>query len=306
MKILHWVKQEESGLYNTVLELAKYEERLGHHISLRAPKDNKTFLGFADDDFDIHAVHSQINPHYYKDSKPKVLFLHGEPDYGMLYKVSTQAIMDLTPLMDGFIAFNKDEARIWNSFKRTYLIPKGIDLEIYKPQDLGKKLKGKPAILYCEHWRTFRHPMHVLIAMEEVKKKIPTAMFYPFGCPDSEQPFWLNLIKRNRYTHFCPGVFKRQKNLNNLINLADIVVSPVFPSYGRVSLEAKACNKPVVAYKTNPHADYKCEPYDPDDMAAKIIQCYEEKPTGQRKYAEENLNAEDMAKAAIEIYRRFL
>lgn len=306
MKILHWVKKEPSGLFRTVVEIAKYEEKLGHHVALRMPKENQTFYGFTDDDFDVHAVHSQINPYYYKDKKPKVLFLHGEPDYGMLHKVSTQAIMDLIPLMDCLVAFNPDEATIWNSFKRTYVIPKGIDLEVYKPQEVKKKFKGKPSILYCEHWRTFRHPMHVLIAMERVIKKIPTARFYPFGCPKDEQPFWLRLLKQNRYITFCPGVFKRQNNMVGLINLTDIVVSPVFPSYGRVSLEALACNKPVVAYKTNPHADYKCEPYDPDDMAEKIIQCYEEKPNHQRKYAEDNLSAMKMAEGAVEIYKRFI
>ncbi len=91
-----------------------------------------------------------------------------------------------------------------------------------------------------------------------------------------------------------------------LLSLADIVVSPVFPSYGRVSLEALAMNKPVVAYKTNPHADYKCEPYDPDDMAEKILQCWEEKRNGQREYAEKYLSAKDMADRAIEIYRRYV
>ncbi len=85
-----------------------------------------------------------------------------------------------------------------------------------------------------------------------------------------------------------------------------MVVSPVFPSYGRVSLEALACDKPVVAYKSNPHATYKTEPYDPDDMAEKIIQCIEEKPTGHRKYAEKHLDAMDMAKEAIKIYNKVL
>lgn len=306
IKILHWLKKEQSGLFKTVVEIAKYEEKLGHHVALRTPKENQTFYGFTDDDFDVHAVHSQINPHYYKDDKPKVLFLHGEPDYGMLHKISTQAIMDLIPLMDCLVAFNPDEGKIWDSFKRTYTIPKGVDLEKYKPLALDKSLNGNPVILYCEHWRTFRHPMHVFIAMERVIRKIPTAIFYPFGCPKEEQPFWLRLVKQNRYTAFCPGVFQRQNDMTSLMNLADVVVSPVFPSYGRVSLEAIACGKPVVAYKTNPHANYKCEPYDPDDMAEKIIQCYEEKPTLQREYAEKNLDAMDMAKGAVEIYRRFV
>ena len=139
MKITHWLKQENSGLFRTTAELTKYEMQLGHTVSLRDPHTNRTFFGFADDDFDIHCVHSQIHPHYHKDGKPKVLFLHGEPDYGMLHKVSITAIMKLVPIIDAFIAFNEDEAKIWNSFKRTYVIPKGIDLEKYKPVKQANK-----------------------------------------------------------------------------------------------------------------------------------------------------------------------
>lgn len=307
MKICHWLKKENSGLFRTTVELAKYEERLGHTISLRAPAQNQAFYGFGDDDFDIHAIHSQINPHYYKDGKPKVLFLHGEPNYGLMTKVSTKAIMDLIPIADAFISFHPDEARVWNTFKRTYTITKGIDLEKYVPvEKRTKKLKGSPAIIYCEHWRQFRHPMHVFIALEEVKKKLPGMRFYPFGCPDSEKEFWLRIVTNNKYNLFTPGVFKWQPDMPNLLSMADIVVSPVFPSYGRVSLEALAMNKPVVAYNSNTHANYKCKPYDPDDLAEKILACWEEKPNGQRKYAEKNLNAEQMAKDAIKIYKRFL
>lgn len=306
MKILHWVKKENSGLFRTVMELAKYEERAGHSISLRTPAEQQTFYGFKDDDFDVHAIHSQIHPHYYKDDKPKLLFLHGEPDYGMMVKISTQAIMDLVPLCDAFIAFNPDEAKIWNSFKRTYVIPKGVDLETYKPMSVKKKLKGNPAILYTEHWRTFRHPLHAFVALERVKKKLPGMRFYPFGCPDSEHAFWLRIIKQNRYVIFTPGIFKRQKNTTGLINMADMIVSTVFPSYGRVSLEALACDKPVIGYNSNPHATYTCPPYDPDALAEAIVKCYEEKLNGQRAYAEKHLDAKVMADEAIKIFKRFV
>lgn len=306
MKILHWVKKENSGLVRTAFELAKYEERLGHQVSMRTPSEQTHLYGFKGDDFDIHCIHSQIHPLYYKDGKAKVLFLHGEPDYGMLNKISTSAIMDLVPIVDAFIAFNEAEAKLWSSFKRTYVIPKGIDLESYKPFDVGKKLNGDPAVVYAEHWRGFRHPFHCLIALEKVANKLPKMRFYPFGCPPTEKDFWLRLIRQNKYNRFTPGVFQAQKNMVGLLNISDIVVSPVFPSYGRVSLEALACNRPVVAYKTNPHATFKCEPYDADDMAEKILQCWEEKPNGQRQYAETHLSAQLMAEKAIEIYRRFL
>jgi glycosyltransferase involved in cell wall biosynthesis len=101
-------------------------------------------------------------------------------------------------------------------------------------------------------------------------------------------------------------VFQPQMNTTGLLNLADMVISPVFPSYGRVSLEALACNRPVIAYNTNPHATMTCEPYNPAAMAEKIIKCWKEKPNGQRKYAEEHLSAQVMAEKAIEIYRRYI
>ncbi len=307
MKVIHWLKRENSGLFRTTVELAKYEERLGHLVALREPAKNETFYGFRDDDFDIHCIHSQINPHYYKDGKPKVLFLHGEPDYGMLTKVSTKAIMDLIPVTDAFISFHPDEARIWNSFRRTYTITKGIDLETYKPiEKPKKKFKGKPAILYAEHWRQFRHPLHVLIALEEVYKKLPTMRFYPFGCPDVDKEFWLRMVRGNRYNHFTVGVYPTQKNMVETMSFADMVVSPVFPSYGRVALEAIACGKPVVAYDTCPHTEYKCKPYDPDGLAEQIIRCWEDKPTGQREYAEKHFSPLKMAQEAIAIYKRYL
>jgi glycosyltransferase involved in cell wall biosynthesis len=306
LKIVHWVKKEDSGLFRTTFELAEYERRAGHEISLRTPKEKTVLHGFEDNNFDIHCIHSQIASAFYKDNRPKVLFLHGEPDYGMLYKISTSAIMDLVSIVDAFIAFNEKEAVLWNSFKRTYVITKGIDLESYRPVVMAKRLAGTPAVLYAEHWRNFRHPFHALVAMEIVAAEIPEMRFYPFGCPPSEKEFWLRLIRQNKYNTFCPGAFPPQKNMVGLLNMADIVISPVFPSYGRVSIEALACNKPVVAYKTCPHATYKCEPYDPQDMAAQIIRCWRDKPNGQRKYAEENLSAARMAEEAIAIYRRFL
>lgn len=306
MRILHWLKKENSGLFRTTFELAKNEEALGHEISIRTPKEETLIYGFDGEDYDIHCIHSQIPARCYKDGKPKVLFLHGEPDYGVLHKVSTTAIMDLIPIVDAFVALNEAEARLWQSFKRTYVIPKGIDLESYKPVDLGKKLTGNPAIIYAEHWRGFRHPFHTLVAMEAVYRKLPEMRFYPFGCPKEEKDFWLRLIKQNKYNLFCPGVFQPQMNMTGVLNLADIVVSPVFPSYGRVSLEALACNKPVVAYNTNPHATYKVRPYDPDDMAEAVLKCWEEKPNGQRKYAEEHLSSRLMAEEAVKVYRRFI
>jgi len=306
MRIMHWVKKEDSGLFKTASELAGSEEKLGNEVSIRTPNEQTNLYGFTDNNFDIHCIHSQLPPIFCKDGKPKILFLHGEPDYGMMLKISISAVMDLSPIVDAMISFNEDESKIWNSFKRVYTIQKGINLDVYKPMNIGKKLRGDPAVLYCEHWRQFRHPMHVIVAMEKVIQKIPKAKLYLFGCPKEEKEFWMRLLKHNRYNIFTPGLFQPQSDIPTLLNLADIVVSPVYPSYGRVSLEALATNKPVVAYNTNPHATYKCKPYNIDDMAQNIIKCWEEKPNGQRQYAEDHLDCMEMARQAVDVYRRFM
>lgn len=306
MKILGWVRKENSGLLRTTLELAKYTERLGHTVSLRTPKENKTFYGPDDDDFDVHCIHSQINPRYWKDGKPKFLFLHGNPFYGLETMISTNAILDLVPICDAFISFYEIEAKIWNSFKKTFLITKGVDLEKYKKIDIKKKFKGDPVVLFVEHWRSFKHPMVVLVAMEKVKKVLPDAVLYLFGCDKEKQEFWKRIIIQNKYNWFCPGVFKWQKNIVNLYNAVDMIVSPTFLSYSRTTPEALACDKPVLGGMSNVHANYQFQPNDPDELAEKIIKCHMEKPKGMREYAEKNCSSETMAKEAVEIYKRYL
>ena len=87
-----------------------------------------------------------------------------------------KAICDLASRVDAFIAMRKDEMSIWSSIKRTYLVNKGIDLEMYKPvEGMLEKLSGEPAVLYCENWRGQRNPLYLCVAMEKVWKKYPKA-----------------------------------------------------------------------------------------------------------------------------------
>ena len=129
MNILHWVKKENSGLFRTTLEIAHYEERQGHGVTLQAPTDEKLLYGNGKLSPDIESIHSQISVRSYHNGVPKFMWMHGEPLSSVGNKVSMKAIVDLAPMCEAFICMRREEKIIWASIKRTYYVPKGIDLE---------------------------------------------------------------------------------------------------------------------------------------------------------------------------------
>jgi glycosyltransferase involved in cell wall biosynthesis len=317
MKIVHWVGDSPNGLCNTVRELAMYEEKLGNEVSLRDPGNMQTWYGFDDDNFDIHAIHHQIYPFYNHDRKPKILFFHGNPEYVVRLHGSAQTLMDLMDLADACLVYIPEQEPLWNQFHRMHAIPKGIDLETFKPIKVEKKFPGEPAILYAENWLSGQNPLVVFAALETVWQSYPDMKFYPMGCTKKSLDLWMQIIRRNKYYHFTPKIFEFQpveyepgelfkSSMVKYYNMADIVISPTFPSYGRVSMEALACNKPVITYHCNPHGTYKALFYDPKDMADQIIDCIIEKPEGMRQYAEEHFDLYKSAQETINLYQRFL
>ena len=117
---------------------------------------------------------------------------------------------------------------------------------------------------------------------------------------------WSQMIHRNRWG-FVRGLAGFMPNPQELICKYDMVVSPVFPSYGIVPMEAIACGVPVVGYYSNPDVTFPCKPYDIMNMCAAIEQCYKEppKPEDLRSYAEQKFDGERMAKDAIKIYEQY-
>ena len=172
LNLTHYVRKENSGLFHTTLEIANYEEKAGHTVTMCQPTGNDMFYGDGAES-DIELVHSQLSIDSYFNDKPRFMWMHGEPLSSVGNKVSMKAIVDLAPKMDAFICMRKDEHVIWNSIKRTYLVPKGIDLERFKPLDDVERVSGEPAILYVENWRGSRNPLYLCVAMQQVWQKYP-------------------------------------------------------------------------------------------------------------------------------------
>ena len=302
------MKKEKSGLVSTTLELVKYEEKAGHQVEVRQPGENDVLYGGVTDP-DIHLIHSQLGIKAYHDGKPKVMWMHGEPLSSVGNGISMKAICDLAPTMDAFIAMRKEEMPIWNSIKRTYLVPKGIDLEKFKPIDMmgTTKLEGSPAVLYIENWRGQRNPLYVCRAMEEVYKKFPDAKLHLMNVKDPKmKETFQALIKQCRWWPFIRTLMGPVGDVNKVYNMADIVVSGLFPLYAR-GIEAFGAGKAFIGagYKETGYP-WQCE-LDPMSMADAITRCWENYDLLKyRQWAQERHDVAETVRQSIDIYQRFL
>jgi hypothetical protein len=308
LNIMHYVKKENSGLFRTTLELATYEEKAGHRVTLREPQSEAPIYGQMREP-DVELVHSQLPITRYHNGKPKFMWMHGEPLSSVGNGVSMKAIVDLAPLMDAFICMRKDEWAIWNAIKRTYLVRKGIDLEMYKPlEGITERLSGEPAVLYIENWRGQRNPLYLTVAMQIVHEKYPKARLHLYNLTDKRMKDTFSaLIQNNKWgTTFLRSLQGQVQDVNMLYNRVDMVVSCLYPLYAR-GIEAFGAGKAFIG--PGYHEDnypYTCE-LQPESMAAAIINCWENyDKVDYRQWAVDHHNVADTVKESVEIYERYL
>lgn len=322
MRIGHWMRKEKSGLAFTTLELVQAEVKQGHQVFLREPTGDEGLPGallYGEDglEADIECVHSQMPLTSYFSRAPKCMWMHGEPLSSVGNGVSMKAIVDLAAKIDFFMAMRREELSVWNSIKRTYYVPKGIDLERFNPvetkphdpKDDTSKLAGEPAVLYAEHWRGQRNPLYLCVAMQRVWQKFPKARLHLFNCTDKKMyDTFRALSQHNKWWAFLRTMNGpvADQNVNQLYNRADIVVSGLYPLYAR-SIEAFGAGKAFIGpgYK-EPGYPWTCD-LDPDSMAAAIIRCWENYDTvNYRRWAKERHDVMETVRQATQIYERYV
>jgi glycosyltransferase involved in cell wall biosynthesis len=307
MKLQHYVRKENSGLFRSTLEICNSEEKQGHTIALREPSTNDIIYG-SQFEPDVEVVHSQMPITSYFDGKPKFMWMHGEPLSSVGNGVSMKAIVDLAPKMNAFICMRKEEQVIWNSIKPTYYVPKGIDLEMFKPlKGVTERLSGEPAVLYIENWRGQRNPLYLCVAMQEVWKKYPKARLHLYNCGDKRMlETFRALIANNKWSTFVRSLQGQVQDVNTLYNRVDMVVSCLYPLYAR-GIEAFGAGKAFIGpgYK-EPDYPWQCE-LQPESMADAIIRCWEGyDKIDYRKWAEQHHDVDETVRQSIKIYERYL
>lgn len=308
LKILHYLKKENSGLARCTLELAKYEERAGHQVVIKEPHTDMPMYGVEGAGADVECIHSQLPPEHYFNTAPRIMWQHGEPLSSVGNGVSMKAICDLSSKVDAFICMRRREWPVWNTIKRTYLVPKGIDLEAYKPlEGITEKLQGEPAILYAENWRGTRNPLYACIAMQQVYKRFPKARLYLYNCTDEKMKETFTTFLRTCKLWACGvvGIQGPVNDINLLYNRVDMVVSCLFPLYAR-SMECFGAGKPLICPGYDePGYPFLCE-LDPQSIAEAIIDCWEKIETfDARAWATEHHDVARTVEESVKVYERY-
>ena len=317
MKIGHHMRRERSGLAFSTLEIVAEEEKQGHDVFIKTPSDAALIYG-QDFDPDIEVIHSQLPQSSYHNRKPRVMVCHGEPLSSVGNGVSMKAIVDLMPLVDAFIAMRQEEYTVWSALKRTFVVPKGIDLQRFHPietkphdpKDPTSKLSGEPAVLYVEHWRGQRNPLYLCVAMEQVWRRYPKARLHLYNVTDQKMlDTFKALIGHTKWSQTFVRSLQgpvTDDQVNALYNRADIIVSCLAPLYAR-SIEAFGAGKGFLGPGyTDPDYPYHCH-LDPTSMADGICKIWEEWGTFDfRAWAERKHNIADTVKQCVEIYGRYL
>ena len=310
MNILKWLKRENSGLARTTLEHAKFEELLGHQVAVREPGGQ--LLWGKPFEPDVHTIHSQFGQEHYHDGKPTFMMMHGEPLSSVGNGISFKAVLDLAPLCDAFIAMRKSELSVWSLVKRTYYVPKGIDLEVFTPLAGQQKLEGEPAVLVYENIRGVRNPLYVVCAMHEVWKKFPKARLHIYNLADQKmKDTFSTFVKQSKlwtYVRSMQGQVP-QADVPILLNRADIVVSSLYPLSAR-GIEALGCGKAYVSagYDGGDGSYPWIVPeYSVEAFASTIMNCWENlDKCDYRKYAEQYHNEATSAEQRCQIYGKYL
>ncbi len=307
MKILKWMRKELSGLARTTLEHAKFEARLGHEVAIREPQGQ--LLWGQDFEPDVHTIHSQLAPTAYHDNKPKFFICHGEPLSSVGNGVSMKAVVDLASMMDAFITMRREELTIWNTIKRTFYVPKGIDTEIFMPIEGIERLEGEPSVLIYENPRGSRNGLYPLIAMKLVWQVLPKARFHMFNLNDKRMAETFQaLVKGAKLWPFVRTLTGPVKSgeVPTLLNRCDIVVSGLFPLYAR-SIESLGCGKAFISagYK-EPGYPWQCE-FSPESMAEAIIACWSDyNKINYRQWCLEHHDESESSKERCTIYQKYL
>jgi len=307
MNLMHYVKKESSGLFRSTLELAVYEEKQGHKVELKEPSSEAPLYGRLTD-WDVDVIHSQMPITQYHNGKPRFMWMHGEPLSSVGNGVSMRAIVDLAPMMDAFICMRREEQIVWNSIKKTYYVPKGIDLDMYKPlEGITERLSGEPAVLYIENWRGQRNPLYLCVAMQEVWKKYPKARLHLYNCQDQRMmDTFRALIDHNKWSTFIRTLKGPEKDVNTLYNRVDMVVSCLYPLYAR-GIEAFGAGKAFLGAGYR-ECDYPWTmELQPEAMAKTIIDCWENyDKIDYRQWAINHHDVAESVRQSIEIYGRYL
>lgn len=342
LQICHWTNfaPNKSGLYETVKELIKYENRIDGVLAgmvdpAKREGGQQDPDGLTTQSVDWGVKDCNLHMIHYTETKdtinlsPRIFMTHGTVEACLESEMTPQgevgqsfsSCMQRIANCEATISFNKRAKYYWSQFdptnEKVHCVTKGIDLEKYKPMGTRRNFDGTPKIGYAETWRAIKHPLHLLFGINEYFKRNPYMKFHPVGASQNWR-LWHKIILLANF-HRLLGKYEMSMSVVDIDQWYrgfDMMVSPVLTGEpSRAGLEALACGCPVISWDTNPFDDMKAfrkaKFCDPVDLANQIESLWDEiqkDPLGirvkARRIAEENYSMKKMAEEVVGIARK--
>lgn len=268
-----------------------------------------------------------------KSDKPFVTTFHGVYGLKSRFKKYYNSVMtkgDIVIAVSKFIQ-NHMIDNYGIDQNKVRVVYRGVDLEYFKPSNKSNELKDK----YCEKYHVPKStPIIVLPSrmtqwkgqeyLVEALDKIKDLNFYCIMVGDlSKHPNYVKRINQlilERKLQSKVQIFGSERNIVNLYNMADIIVSSSIEpeAFGRTIVEAQAMEKIVVATNiggavetiTDQVNGFHVIPRNSDDMAEKLRYALEilgskkadDITKSARKNVADNFSLDKMQKDTLDIY----
>lgn len=354
LKIAHWCLfgPKLSGMYETVREVIAAENQIDGVLAgmcetpnPQAPKSvvQKAAQGGAVDPFhpelrtqdwgwamkwaDVHMIHTTMSKRV-SELTPKVFFAHGTPEACLNNelipgdkKKSFTSTANWVERFDASIVTSKRAEQMWSVFDHTdekvHRVIKGIDLSWWQRSPTKQDLDGEPSILYGEMWRSIKHPLYLLYAMNELYKENPEIRLNVWGA-NIKVGVWKNMMERAYFNDFLgkQGIRGIVDYPEHYYTRGDVYFgSAIYGDLSRSMQESMACGCPVVTWDTDAfgdqHAYRYAKAFDITDLATKLSEVSGEVLDDReavavkcRKIAEKHFDINEEGRQVVDVLRQ--
>ena len=354
LKIAHWCLfgPKLSGMYETTREVIAAENQIegvlagmcetpnpqappsvvkkaaeGGKVDAFHPEMRTQDWGWAMKWADIHMIHTTMSKRV-SELTPKVFFAHGTPEACLGNelvpgdkKKSFTSTMNWIDKFDASFVTSKRAEQMWSVFDHTgekvHRVDKGIDLNWWQRTPTKQELDGDPSILYGEIWRSIKHPLYLLYAMNDLYKENKEIRLNVWGA-NMNVPVWKDIMKRAYFEDFLgkQGIRGIVDYPEHYYTRGDVYFgSAIYGDLSRSMQEAMACGCPVVTWDTDPHGDQHAYRYaksfDFNDLGAKLKEVSGEVADDRegvaakcRKVAEKYYDVNNEAKQVVDVLRQ--
>ena len=348
-----------SGMYESTKDQIKYERREGiDSIFVDGVNPKAHEMGWVDDGWlspvdwrealnaDVWVTHSNFPPPLkeYITAEPrnrekfKIVAIHHGPAEHMILKeyIYLQKNIDVNedPAFtivhinaiwnwDACVVLNKHEfdvSVLFDENDKLIHIQNSIDLERYNLDVYPWEFRNRPAIISCDVPRVEKMPVHIMLAMREIRKRVPSAKLNIYALPLDNIKFFRNLVCRvkdrmmDRGDYgYCENIVTKTNSVSPFIRGADIGFNSNYSGIcSRVHMEMQAMGVPVISYRGD-YTPYHARIFDLESIAEQVERCWNDLNDSSKTvredniaYARENYDRGKQVKIYVQLYQYLL